>query len=108
MFNTVRDLLTALESNDRTGVQTQLGNLDLATSQLNDAQGTIGGVGNRLQVTKDALDTATLTITQSISNNQDADLATAITQLRLQEVAVQASSEAFSRIFDQSLLNYLK
>ncbi|MBX3237210.1 MAG: flagellar hook-associated protein FlgL [Nitrospiraceae bacterium] len=108
VFNTVRDLLTALESNDRTGVQTQLGNLDLATSQLNDAQGTIGGVGNRLQVTKDALDTATLTITQSISNNQDADLATAITQLRLQEVAVQASSEAFSRIFDQSLLNYLK
>ncbi|MFO0730034.1 MAG: hypothetical protein U0361_03380 [Nitrospiraceae bacterium] len=39
-----------------------MGNLDLATSQMNDAQGTIGGVGNRLQVTKDALDTATLTI----------------------------------------------
>lgn len=108
IFNTVRDLLTALEGNDRSGVETQLGNLDLATAQLSDAEGTIGGLGNRLQVTKDSLDAATVTISRAISENQDADLATAITQLRLQEVAVQASSEAFTRIFDQTLLNYLK
>jgi len=108
IFNTVRDLLTALEGNDRSGVEAQLGNLDLATAQLSDAEGTIGGLGNRLQVTKDSLDAATVTISRAISENQDADLATAITQLRLQEVAVQASSEAFTRIFDQTLLNYLK
>ena len=65
-------------------------------------------LANRLQVTHDALDTATLTITKSISDNQDADLATAITQLRLQEVAVQAASETFTKIFDSSLINYLR
>jgi flagellar hook-associated protein 3 FlgL len=108
IFDSVRDLLTALEGNDRAGVEASLGHLDLATSQLSDAQGTIGGLGNRLQATKDALDTATLTITRAISNNQDADLATAITQLQLQQVAVQAASQAFARIFDQTLLNYLQ
>mgnify|MGYP003529991641 FL=1 len=108
MFDSFRDLLTALESNNRSGIQAGLGNLDLATAQISDVQGTVGALANRLQVTHDALDTATLTITKSISDNQDADLATAITQLRLQEVAVQAASETFTKIFDSSLINYLR
>ncbi len=108
MFDSLRDLLTALESNNRSGIQAGLGNLDLATAQISDAQGTVGALANRLQVTHDALDTATLTITKSISDNQDADLAAAITQLRLQEVAVQAASETFTKIFDSSLINYLR
>lgn len=108
MFDSLRDLLTALESDNRSGIQAGLGNLDLATAQISDAQGTVGALANRLQVTHDALDTATLTITKSISDNQDADLATAITQLRLQEVAVQAASATFTKIFDSSLINYLR
>lgn len=108
IFDSLRDLLTALEGNDRNGIQAGLGDLDLATAQISDAQGTVGALANRLQITHEALDTATLTISKSISVNQDADLATAITQLRLQEVAVDAASQAFTRIFDTSLLNYLR
>ena len=107
MFDSLRDLLTALESNNRPGIQAGIGHLDLATAQISDAQGTVGALANRLQVTHDALDTATLTISQAISDNQDADLATAISQLSLQQVAVQAASQTFSKIFDSSLLNYL-
>ncbi|WHZ14738.1 MAG: Flagellar hook-associated protein FlgL [Nitrospira sp.] len=108
IFDSLRDLLTALESNDRNGIQAGLGNLDLATAQISDAQGTVGALANRLQVTHDALDTATLTISKAISDNQDADLAKAIAQLSLQQVSVQAASQAFARIFDTSLLNYLR
>lgn len=108
IFNSLRDLLTALESNDRNGIQDGLGNLDLATAQISETQGTVGALANRLQVTRDALDTATLTISKSISDNQDADLAAAISRLRLQEVAVNAASQTFARIFDTSLLNYLR
>ena len=108
IFDSLRDLLTALEGNDRSGIQDGLGHLDLATAQISDAQGTIGALANRLQVTHDALDTARLTITKAISDNQDSDLATAITQLRLQEVAVQAASQTFTKIFDTSLINYLR
>ncbi|MEB2338596.1 MAG: flagellar hook-associated protein FlgL [Nitrospirales bacterium] len=108
IFNSLRDLLTALESNDRNGIQDGLGNLDLATAQISETQGTVGALANRLQVTRDALDTATLTISKAISDNQDADLAAAISRLRLQEVAVNAASQTFARIFDTSLLNYLR
>ncbi|HQY57542.1 MAG: flagellar hook-associated protein FlgL [Nitrospira sp.] len=108
MFDSLRDLLVALEGNNRANIQAGLGALDLATAQISDAQGTIGALANRLQVTHDALETATLTITKSISDNEDADLATAITQLRLHEVAVQAASQTFTKIFDSSLINYLR
>lgn len=108
IFDSLRDLLTALEGNDRNGIQAGLGNLDLATAQISDAQGTVGALANRLHVTHDALDTATLTISKAISDNQDADLAKAIAQLSLQQVSVQAASQAFARIFDTSLLNYLR
>ena len=64
VFNSLRDLFTALEGNDRNGIQTGLGNLDLATAQISDAQGTVGALGNRLQITHDALDTANLTISK--------------------------------------------
>ena len=37
----LRDLLTALESNNRSSIQAGIGNLDLATAQISDAQGTI-------------------------------------------------------------------
>jgi len=108
LFDSLRDLLTALEGNDRNGIQAGLGNLDLATAQISDAQGTVGALANRLDVTHDALDTATLTISKAISDNQDADLAKAIAQLSLQQVSVQAASQAFARIFETSLLNYLR
>ncbi|MCC2641805.1 MAG: putative Second flagellar hook-filament junction protein FlgL [Nitrospira sp.] len=108
IFDSLRDLLTAMEGNDLNGIQAGIGDLDSATAQISDAQGTVGALANRLQVTREALETASLTISKSISVNQDADLATAITQLRLQEVAVDAASQAFARIFDTSLLNYLR
>ncbi|HET6676040.1 MAG TPA: flagellar hook-associated protein FlgL [Nitrospiraceae bacterium] len=108
LFDSVSDLLTALESNNGTGIETAIGNLDLATSQISDAQGKIGALANRLDVTKTALDVTTTTIRQALSNNQDADLAAAITQLSLQQVAVEATSQAFSKIFETSLLKILQ
>lgn len=108
LFDSVSDLLTALESNNGAGIETAIGNLDLATSQISDAQGKIGALANRLDVTKTALDVTTTTIRQALSNNQDADLAAAITQLSLQQVAVEATSQAFSKIFETSLLKILQ
>lgn len=108
VFDDVRDLLVALESNDGTGIETAVGELESATHQLSQAQGRIGALGNRLDTTKSALETATLTIRQSLSQNEDADLAAAITQLSLQQVAIEAAGQAFRRIFDTSLLNVLK
>jgi flagellar hook-associated protein 3 FlgL len=107
IFDNVRDLLAALEGNNGAGIEAAISNLDSATKQLSDAQGKVGALANRLEVTKTALDTATTTIRQALSNNQDVDLAAAVAQLSLQQVAVEATSQAFSKIFDTSLLKML-
>jgi flagellar hook-associated protein 3 FlgL len=108
VFDSVSNLLSALESNNAAGIDTAIGALDQATDQISNAQGKIGAMANRLDVTKTALDTTTTTIRQALSNNEDADLTAAITQLSLQQVAVEAASQAFSRIFDTSLLKMLQ
>lgn len=108
IFNSVRDLLAALESNNGAGIETAIANLDSATNQISDAQGRIGVLANRLEVTKTALDTATTTIRQALSQNEDADLAAAVAQLSLQQVAVEATSQAFRTIFDTTLLKMLQ
>jgi flagellar hook-associated protein 3 FlgL len=108
VFDSVSNLLSALESNNAAGIEAAIGNLDSATNQISDAQGKIGAMENRLDVTKTALDSTTTTIRQALSNNEDADLTAAITQLSLQQVAVEATSQAFSKIFDTSLLNMLQ
>ena len=107
IFDNVRDLLAALESNNGAGIEAAIPNLDSATKQLSDAQGKIGALANRLEVTKTALDTATTTIRQALSNNEDVDLAAAVAQLSLQQVAVEAASQAFNKIFDTTLLKML-
>ncbi|MGH7258000.1 MAG: flagellar hook-associated protein FlgL [Nitrospiraceae bacterium] len=108
IFTSVSSLLAALESNNSGGIDTAIGNLDRATSQISDAQGTVGALANRLEATRTALNTASVTIKQALSDKEDADLATAITQLSLQQVAVEATSQAFTKIFNTSLLNFLK
>jgi flagellar hook-associated protein 3 FlgL len=108
IFNSVRDLLVALEGNNGAGIETAIANLDLATKQVSDAQGRVGALANRLEVTTTALDTATTTIRQVLSHNEDADLAAAVAQLSLQQAAVEATSQAFSRIFDTTLLKLIQ
>jgi flagellar hook-associated protein 3 FlgL len=108
IFDTVRDLLVGLEGNNGAAIEAAIGNLDLATQQISDAQGRIGALANRLDVTKTALDMATTTIRQALSNNEDADLAAVVAQLSLQQVAVEATTQAFSRIFDTTLLKMIQ
>jgi flagellar hook-associated protein 3 FlgL len=108
VFNTLRDLLASLEGNNPAGIETAIANLDLATKQFSDAQGRVGALANRLEMTETALDAATTTIREALSNNEDADLAAAAAQLSLHQVAVEASAHAFRQIFETTLLKFLR
>jgi flagellar hook-associated protein 3 FlgL len=100
--------LTALEANNGTGIETGIGNLDQAITQVANARGQIGALDNRLSTTKSALqDTANL-IQTALSQNQDIDLAEAITNLTRQQTALQAAARSANVIFSNSLLNFLK
>ncbi len=108
VFNELRDLLAAMESNNAAGIQAGIGAMDQAVTQITKSQGQVGALVNRLEVTRSWLEQADTLLSKTISENEDADLATAITELRQQEVALEAAQATLTRLFDTSLLKFLR
>jgi flagellar hook-associated protein 3 FlgL len=108
IFEDLSNLLIALETNSGTGIETGIGKLDQGIGQLSLAQGQIGAIANRLDTAYGASLVVSEAIHRILSDHTDTDLATALTELKLQETAYEATSQTFSRLFDLSLLRFLR
>lgn len=108
IFDKIKDLLTALETNNGAGIQQGIGDLDQAITQVTNAQGQIGALANRLESTKAGLEQLKEIVTTTLSQSQDADLAKAISDLALHQVAAEAAAQVASRIFESTLLRFLR
>ncbi len=98
--------------------QTLYDNNQLTTSQLNniaDAQvhianfrGKVGAKLNLLERQFENLNQRDLAIKKDLSDLEDADLAKLVTDLKSQLTGLQASQQAFVKISDLNLFNYIK
>jgi len=108
IFDDLANLLAALESNNGAGIESGIGNFDRAVDQISSAQGQIGAIANRLDMAHGALLVVSAAIQQALSDQTDTDWATVLTELQMQQTAYQATSQTFLRLFDASLLNFLR
>jgi flagellar hook-associated protein 3 FlgL len=108
IFDDLSNLLTALETNNGAGIEVGIGTLDQATGQISLAQGQIGAIANRLDTARETSLAVSSALQQVLSDQTDTDLATALTELQVQQTAYQATSQTFSRLFDSSLLKFLR
>ena len=108
VFTSVKNQLAALETNNGTGIETGIGDLDQAIAQVTDARGQVGALDNRLTTTQSALQGTVALVQTALSHNQDIDLAEAITNPTRQQTALQAAGRSANVIFNNSLLNFLK
>ena len=108
IFDDLSNLLVALETNNGAGIEVGIGNLDRAVDQMSLAQGQIGAIANRLDTANGSLLAVSAAIHQALSDQTDTDMATVLTELQMQQTAYQATSQTFSRLFDSSLLNFLR
>jgi flagellar hook-associated protein 3 FlgL len=108
VFDAVQNLLAALRGNFKAGIVESLGDLDNALSQVSAAQAKVGALANRLDATSSALEDARVLATNTLSSFEDIDLARTISDLTLQQYAIQAAGETLGRIFDNSLLKHLR
>jgi len=108
VFGSIKNLLSSLETNNGAGIETGIGDLDQAISQVANAQGQIGALDNRLSTTKSALQDTGDLLQTALSNDEDIDLAEAITNLTRQQTALQAAARSANAMFSNSLLNFLK
>ena len=108
LFETVQHLLASLRGNFKAGIVESLGELDRGISQVSAAQAEVGALTNRLEATSSALEDAKVLATNTLSAFEDIDLARTISDLTLQEYAIQAAGETLGRLFDNSLLKHLR
>jgi len=107
IFAEVKQLISALRGNDRLGISDALGQLNQGVSQVAAIQGEVGATSNRLTTSAAQLEEAKSFFITTLSETEDVDLAKAISDLTLQQYAIEAASRTLTKVFESSLLNYL-
>jgi flagellar hook-associated protein 3 FlgL len=98
IVETIGDLATALTNNDTTGIQTALGNLNTAVSQLATTRSQVGGMMASLQSAQSAQQTLSTSLQTSISNYIDADAVQSASNLAQASTALQVSQSVTTKV----------
>ncbi|OQW35786.1 MAG: hypothetical protein A4E19_16180 [Nitrospira sp. SG-bin1] len=107
LFAEVKQLVSALRGNYRQDISNSLGGLNQGLSQIAAIQGEVGATSNRLTTSAEQLKDAKSFFVRTLSETEDVDLAKAISDLTLQQYAIEAASRTLTKVFENSLLNYL-
>ncbi len=107
IFDRLSLLIQGLRENNTTNIGTQMGQLNESVNQISDALGTIGDRNAHLTQIKGLLKNFKTSLTDKMSSLEDANMAEAISNLAKEEVGLQATLQAGSRINNVSLMNYL-
>ena len=107
LFDTLGGLKLALESNDLTGIQQALTDLDGSLDHFNDQLADVGARANRLETRQSILQNMTLDFKEQLSLVEDADIAEMSIELKQVEMAYQAALLTTSRVGNLSLTDYM-
>ncbi|TAJ31104.1 MAG: hypothetical protein EPO64_02650 [Nitrospirae bacterium] len=108
IFASIKNLVSALNGNYGGGIEQGNSGVDSSSAQVSNAQGEIGALSNQLSATSDSLGQFKDLVTKALSENEDTDLITAISEMTMQQQALQATMQTANQIFDMSLLKFLK
>mgnify|MGYP000244404471 CR=1 FL=1 len=82
--------------------------LDKKMTDLLTARSTIGAKVNRLELQQNRMESMKISLTGLLSNNEDADMAEVIMNLKMQENVYRASLAAGARIIQPTLIDFLR
>ncbi len=91
----------------KTFLSAQLGRLEKAATSVIDKIARTGSLANQVESITRGHEAQLGSLDELVSNRTDADMAQAITDLQLSQVAIQASAQVISQLRQVSLLNYL-
>ncbi len=107
VFDTINQLLTAVDAGDTAGMEAVLAQFKSALSNVNQYRGQLGVAQNTLTDTKNAQAARETSIKGRRSTLEDADLAQAVTELSHLQTALQTAIAAHSATQQKSLFDYL-
>lgn len=86
---------------------TQLARLDQAATGVIDKIAKTGSMANQVESVTRGHEAQLISLDELVASRTDADMAKAITDLELSQIAIQASAQVISQLRQVSLLNYL-
>jgi flagellar hook-associated protein 3 FlgL len=108
IFQRLAELRDALIADDTTAIANSIGNFHEIINQINEAMGRVGNRMRHLQETTGMLKDFKTSLIQKMSSMEDADMAKAISDLKSEEVGLQATLQTGARINNISLINFLR
>lgn len=91
----------------KTFLTNQLSRLETAGKAVIDKTATTGSLANQVESVAKSHKAQLESLSELVSNRTDADMAKAVTDLQLSQIAIQASAQVISQLRQVSLLNYL-
>jgi flagellar hook-associated protein 3 FlgL len=107
IFKSLIDLKASLQSNNVSGIQNVMGNLDQNMSKINAEISDVGGKTNSMQVKQNIIADLKLNYTSRKSDLEDADISQAIIDLNAKQLAYNAALSSASKVMQKSLVDYL-
>jgi flagellar hook-associated protein 3 FlgL len=89
-------------------MQRGLGEVDSLQEGISLAQASVGTDMKVVEQQVNVVQDTTLSLKTTLSNIEDLDYATAITQMNKQMLALEAAQSSFAKISQLSLFNYIK
>ena len=108
IFDTLSDLVTAMQAADNSGINTQIQRLEQFSGVLSVTRSKVGGYMNLAANISGELTAKNLLRADDLTQTQAADLAKAISELTLSETALQATMAVGARISQLNLLGFLR
>ncbi|MES2834199.1 MAG: flagellin [Pseudomonadota bacterium] len=117
LFEIFRDIQTYHQTTPITGQGTeaikafltdQLSRLDAAAADVTNFAARNGSMQNRVDAILKSQDQQKTSLEELVSDKTDADMAQALTDLQLSQVAIQASAQVISQLRQTSLLDFLR
>ena len=102
------DFETALRTDDTAAIETSIDELSAKRDQVDRGRAEVGTKLNRITFAQDVLDRNNIDLRSELSNTEDADMLEVLARFRQEEIALQGALQMASRIFQPTLMDFLR
>jgi len=106
-FQSLDDLVNAVKSSDRTGMQRGVSEVDMLQNGISEGLGQIGADQTVVDLQNTVLDQVVLRLKTTRSDVEDLDYTQAITRMNKDQLALEAAQSSFAKISQLSLFKFL-
>jgi flagellin-like hook-associated protein FlgL len=107
IYQSVTDLVTALNADDDAGVMTAIGTLETSFNQISDAVSDIGAKISRVNAASGNIENLQLRTRIHLSELEDVDIIDVVSRLQGTQAALEAALVSAGKVFNVNIFNYL-